>query len=125
MFADRTNNTKTDRKRQKAKLQMLCVNLHMSGVRYEVSSVRSLVSRVTCHVSCVTFHRSCVTCHLSCVMCQVSHVTCHLSPVTCNISLTQTAPVTDLPPAKSPAKKHSRLVCKDLKSPKIQYLKVH
>ena len=49
-------------------------------------------------------------------VCHVSYVTCHVSDVVYHLSLTQTATVTDSPPANFPTL-HSMLVCKE---PKIQ-----
>ena len=70
------------------------------------------MSHVMCPVSCVLCHVPCVICHMSCVMftCCILHVTSHLS-------MTPSATFTDPPSANSPIM-HSRLIWKDLNTPK-------
>ena len=89
------NKTKNEQKKER---KMSCIMCQVLGVAWHVSHVACRLSHVTCHMQSVACNRSLVTCHLS---------------------LMPTAIATE--PPNSPTI-HSRLVCKDQKTPKISKL---
>ena len=105
-------------------LTCLCFTVVAMVISKEKSCIREILNLSTCVNSSTATNtdrkgRRKRRRKMSCVRCHVSGVTRHVSPLTCHLWITPTATATDPPNANSPIM-HSRLVCKEPKTKKIQ-----